>query len=256
MADLVSKIQPRPFYMAPVEFIIPFHGEQNKVTQLIESIYSTIKTNRYLITLVDDCSPNKDYIKMIQKSKLDGIRCLSQEHKGFGAAINLAINNPSANDIPYVCILHSDVLMHFGNWLINLGDSLLTLKSQKVGMISPLTNNPVIDLPILKAEKSEKKEDTILSEGFLPMYCVLAHRQLFSKVGPLLECPYAGTEAEEYSNRMNSLGIKQAVCGNSWIQHHGQATLSKFKKKTKIQELLRKVNEQYIPRQVKQEATT
>lgn len=250
MQPLVSKIQTTPFYMAPVEFIIPFHGQQSKVTQLVESIYATINTNKYLITLVDDGSPNKDFIKMIQKSKLTGIRCLAQEHKGFGAAVNLALKTPSEYNIPYVCILHSDVLMNFGNWFLQLGNSLLDLKKSSVKMISPLTNNPVIDFPDLKAEKTEKKEDKILTEGFLPMYCALAHRELFSRVGLLSEFPYAGTEAEEYAARMNTAGCKQAMCGSSWIQHHGEATLSKFKNNAKIQEILRNARNSYLKDQL------
>jgi hypothetical protein len=34
------------------------------------------------------------------------------------------------------------------------------------------------------------------------MYCVLANRNLFSQVGLLSECPYAGIEAEEFASRM------------------------------------------------------
>ena len=57
----------------------------------------------------------------------------------------------------------------------------------------------------MNEEDKLKKQDYVLNDGFLPMYCVLAHRQLFKTVGPLAEYPYAGTEAEEYAYRIDEL---------------------------------------------------
>jgi len=75
----------------------------------------------------------------------------------------------------------------------------------------------------------------------------LAHRELFNKVGSLKECPYAGTEAEEFAVRMRLMGYKQAVCGTSWVNHSGGATLANFTENIKVQEMLRKVKEEFDP---------
>lgn len=238
------KIENNPFFMAQVEIIIPFHGEQAHVSRLIDSIFKTVHTNRYLITLVDDGSINSTFVKEFDKTP--GVRCLRQENKGFGSAVNLALQTPYFNkNITWVCIMQSDVFAENNNWLSNMGNTINLMKSQGVKMVSPLTNNPMVDSPILIGEKGEQRKDHILTEGFLPMYCALAHRELFSRVGLLKEYPYAGLEAEEYALRMNSMGFKQVVCGTSWINHIGGATLANFSKNTKVQQILQKTREEY-----------
>jgi glycosyltransferase involved in cell wall biosynthesis len=252
-AFINRKIENNAFHMAPVEIIIPFHGEISHVTKLMENIFKTVFTNRYLITLVDDCSPNKMFVEQMKKSKTPGIRCFRQnEQKGFGAAVNLALKNPWNYEIPYVLIMHSDVCPEENTWLAKLGESYLKLQQDGVKMISPLTNNPVIDSETLKANKGQKKQDIILKDEFLPMYCVLAERKLFNKIGLLKEMPYAGTEAEEFANRMKEMKYRQAACGNSWVNHEGRKTLSKLDTNKKAQEILRKAKEEFDQKQEKQ----
>lgn len=246
------KMENNPFYMAPVEIIVPFHGEQTSVTRLMDSIFKTVHTNRYLLTLVDDCSPNRIFIKEIDRAKIPGVRCFRQEeHKGFGAAVNLALQNPWTHPpnppITWVAIMQSDVFAEENNWLSSMGETLNKLKGKGVKMVSPMTNNPMVESTVLTGSKGDRREDRILDEGFLPMYCVLAHRELFSRVGPLRELPYAGTEAEEYAVRMRLMGYKQAVCGTSWVNHEGGVTLRGFADNTKVQEILRKVREEFDP---------
>jgi GT2 family glycosyltransferase len=242
------KMENNPFYMAPVEIIIPFHGEQARVAKLMESIFSTVHTNRYLISLVDDGSPNKTFIKQIDGKKLPGVRCFrTDENKGFGAAVNLALTTPWSQKITWVAIIQSDVFAEDNNWLSNLGDTMNLLKGQGVKMVSPMTNNPMTDSEALAGQKSDRRVDSILTKDFLPMYCVLAHRELFNKVGLLKEYPYAGTEVQEFAHRMNKMGYKQAVCGTSWVNHTGGATLANFAENLKAQEILRKVKEEFSP---------
>ena len=242
------KMENNPFYMAPVEIIIPFHGEQARVTKLMDSIFKTVHTNRYLITLVDDCSPNKTFIKEIDRAKLPGVRCFRQDtHKGFGAAVNLALKSPWSEQITWVLIVHSDVYAEENNWLSSMGDTINKMKAQGVKMVSPMTNKPMVESAVLTGQKGDRRGDHILTEGFLPMYCVLAHRELFKRVGPLKECPYAGTEAEEYAVRMRLMGYKQAVCGTSWVHHDGGASLSAFSDNPKVQGILRNVREEFDP---------
>lgn len=242
------KIENNPFYMAPVEIIIPFHGEQSRVAKLMESIFATVHTNRYLISLVDDGSLNKTFIKDIDKKKLPGVRCFrTDENKGFGAAVNLALNTPWSKKITWIAIMQSDVFAEENNWLSNMGETMNLLKNQGVKMVSPMTNNPMVESAVLTGQKSDRRPDVVLTEGYLPMYCVLAHRELFNKVGLLKECPYAGTEAEEFAVRMRMMGYKQAVCGTSWVNHTGGATLANFTENKKVQEILRKVKEEFDP---------
>lgn len=234
------KIGPRPFLGSMIEIIIPFYNKHALVSRLMSNIFNTISSNKYLITLVDDGSSNKSFTSQIEKAKIPGVRCLKQENKGFGAAVNLAIKNPFVKEIPYVMILHSDVLFDSKNCLLNLGAFLCENKDPNVKMVSPLTDNPVENFDFLKSKKGEFKENYILNkEEFLPLYCSLCHRELFNLVGLLDEHPYAGGEAKKFSKKMQQKGFKQAVCGNSWIHHEGKATLKLFEKNHKIQKILR-----------------
>jgi GT2 family glycosyltransferase len=142
-------------------------------------------------------------------------------------------------------IMQSDVFAEDNKWLYNMGETLNSLKDYGIKMVAPLTNNPMVDDDRLYGKKGEKKEDYVLKEGFLPMYCVMSHRELFKRVGFLKEYPYAGVEAEEYAYRMRAMGYKQAICGSSWVNHVGGATLSRFENNTKVQEILQKARDEF-----------
>lgn len=236
--SLKARITPAgAFHMQPVDIIIPFHGEYDKVSRLMESIFNTVRTNRYQITLVDDASPNEKFI--VPLKKIPGVVAIRQEkQKGFGAAVNTAIKNTKQ---PHVVILQSDVVVDGNTWLSSMGETLLTLKDRGIKMVSPLTDNPMTDDDRLAGAKRQFRPDVILGDGYLPMYCCLCHRDLFKYVGPLAEFPYAGGEAEDYAYRMRRLGFKQAVCGSSWVHHDGRATLAQYDSKPKVKELLEQV---------------
>lgn len=225
-----------PFHMQPVDIIIPYHGEYDKVARLMESIFKTVRTNRYQITLVDDASANAKFIASFKK--IPGVVTTRHPKQlGFGAAVNSALKITKQ---PFVLIMQSDVVVEGNKWLYNLGESLYTLKQKNVKMVSPLTDKPLVDDKRMVAGKREFRDDVILEDGFLPMYCFLCHRELFKRVGPMKECPYAGGEAQEFAARMKSAGYLQGICGSSWVHHEGRATLKKYDERPKIQEILRK----------------
>jgi len=240
----------RTFQGASVEIIVPFYGRHLLVSDILKNIFNTVYSNKYLVTLVDDGSENKNFYSQMKKSKIPGMRCLRQEsNKGFGSSINLALNNPwkfsdSNQTIPYVVILHTDVSFISKNWLLNLGNCLEDMKFIGVKMVSPLTDNPVEDFDVLKSKRGEEKENKILNKGFLPLYCALCHRDLFDHVGVFKEYPYAGHEAKEFANRMKEKGFNQAVCGNSWVQHSGRGTLKTFDKNAKVQKILKNITDE------------
>lgn len=248
------KLENDPFHMKDVEIIIPFHGEQARVTKLMENIFRTVFTNRYLITLVDDHSENRHFIQKIKDAKIAGVRCFRlDEQRGFGAAVNYALSHPwvftnhPKKQIPFVCIMQSDAYPEDNQWLSELGATLDQLKGEGVKMVAPLTDNPMSDMAELKSPKGSVKKDLILKNGFLPMYCVLCHRELFNRVGMLQEFPYAGCEAREFAQRMNKNGFQQAICGKSWVHHDGGATLEKYANNKRVQKILRNVEEQFFP---------
>lgn len=238
---LKSNFQANPFYQSLVEIIVPFHNQHSLVAKLYTDIFATVRTNRFVLTLIDDASKNPHFINDIRNKKVPGVRTFrSEEHRGFGAAVNLALKNPPQRKVPFVCVLQSDVRLKDTTWLFNLGTSLITLKDKGVKMVSPTTNNPLCDINDLTAEGPIDAPPKELASGHLPMYCFMAHRQLFSTVGQLLEAPYAGGEAEDYAKRMSEKGFKQGLCPSSWVFHEGRGTLKLFDNDKKAQQILRK----------------
>jgi GT2 family glycosyltransferase len=215
----------QPFSRSPVDIIIPFHGQYEKVTRLIESILYVTKSNPYQIVLVDDCSPNTSYISNL-KDTPQIVTFRTPKQMGFGGALQYAFNQTQQ---PWVVFMHSDCVVEDQGWLIELGKSLLRWRDSgvPVKMVSARTNNPGEQYDAgLKAAQRSKNDDMILQEGCLPLYCAMCHRSLFKYIKgfikPYFPCFY---EDEELAYRMKKYGFKQGVCGRSWIRHHSGATV-------------------------------
>jgi len=240
--DGFSTVDPRK--MSCVEIVIPFYGKHSSVTALVEGIFKTVSTNRYQITLLDDGSENESFIDDINKTKIPGLVCMRHDKSaGFGAALNSVIQNAKNPWIPWVCIMHSDVIVDGPSWLSALGNSMQKLKAHGVKMISPRTDNPGDSLKELfekrRINKRENSCEDFLLEGdqYLPLYCTLCHRDLFKHIGSFKEFPFAGCEAQDFAIRMKKHNFHQAICGGSWVYHEGGGTIDKLNKKQK--EILR-----------------
>ena len=125
--------------------------------------------------------------------------------------------------------MNSDCIVQDTNWLRSMGESLLALKSENVRMVSAMTNNIVDGDPAQLGDRNVKSlNDIILETGsHLSLYCVLAHRELFSHCqGFIKEYPYGMYEDEEWAARMQHFGYKQAVCRRSWVAHAGMSTIN------------------------------
>lgn len=234
-----------PLTFSSVEIVIPFHGQTAHVANLLESIFRTVRDTKYLITLIDDFSPNAEFLPSLLKANVPGVRGIRNfQHSGFGYSINQALNNPFSRDIPWIVVMHSDVLAVKPTWLLNLVKTLHSLKDQNIKMVTSMTNNPTNNLSRLKCEKGDKLENFILNEDeFIPMYSCIAHRELYHRLNGMMECPYAGSEAREFAQRMRKNGYLQAACGDSWVHHEGAVSLNQFRKDEKVQNRLREVEE-------------
>lgn len=230
-----------PQKMSEVEIIIPFHDECGKVGGLIKEIFKLVSTNRYQITLVDDCSENKHFLNEIFSKKIDGIQCLRTDKQlGFAGAVNHALKFAKNPWIPWICVMHSDVTPKHFSWLANLGKSMQNLKNKNVKMISPVTNNSILNTEVCQVKNElDFKSDVILDCGFLPMYTFLCHRELFKKIGLMKEYPLMGCEAEEFALRMKKSGYLQAICGSSYVEHEGKSTYNNIIKNPNNIEILR-----------------
>lgn len=216
-------IKRRTFFSA-VDVIIPFHGQYDKVRRLLESIFRNTYSNPYQICLVDDHSPNEQFIQDLSTLKtLKCLRCDTQ--KGFGGAVRSGLENTQC---PWVVVIQSDCVVEDLNWLASMGHALLNLKDKGVRMVAPKTNNPLGgDERQQGTLEPEKVDPIILDDTHLSMYCFMCHRDLFKHVGgPIKPYPFCGYEDEEFAFRMRKHGYKQAIAGNSYVYHEGECTIT------------------------------
>ena len=149
------RIEKDSLLLSPVEIIIPFHGQTHHVAKLIDSIFKTVRDTKYCITLVDDGSPNSDFLSSLVKARIPGLRGLKNfQQSGFGYSVNQALRNPFSNQVPWVSILHSDVVAENSSWLSNLNKSMNGMKENNVKMVTSMTNNPTNNLHRLKRESN------------------------------------------------------------------------------------------------------
>jgi GT2 family glycosyltransferase len=200
-----------------VDIVIPYHAQYKLVRELIGSVIMYTRNIPYRITIVDDGSPNSDYFYALARHEaIDGVR--SDEHKGFGAAVNLGVK---ATKRPWIVILNSDCSICELGWLSDMYKCLTTMMKNKVGLISARSDDPPGSHPLLKCGKDRKDIEDQVSEQPLPLFCCIMPRILFDKVGPLKEYPYGWYEDEELFWRMKKSGYKQGISGKAWVRHLG-----------------------------------
>lgn len=215
-----------PLAQIPIDIIIPFHTQYEKVHKAVDSIWRGVKSNPYQMCLVDDCSPNKGYVKLYENSPRMAIVQLPSQ-MGFGAALQagfMATNNP------FVAFVHSDCVIE-PHCFYHLSKLLIQWESDGVGMVSARTNNPGDGAQRLHGRKGRPTKDFVLEEEYLPLYCALCRRSLFSQIGGFVKpYPFGYYEDEELAHRMKHFGFKQAVSGRAWVDHVGGATFDALAK--------------------------
>lgn len=226
-----------PAHLMKVNILIPFHGQYSKVSALVESIIVSTRSNPYQICLIDDASPNPDYIKDFEKYDEDRpaftkpilTTIRSEKQLGFGGALELGFRN---TEEPWIVVMHSDCLITSSSWLIEMCKTMQRLKNQNVKLVSARTNNPGINEPAYltaSSKISSSDGDKILEDGYIPLFCSLFHRELFSRIGGFIKnYPYAYYEDEELAFRMKKAKFKQAISGKSWVYHEGGCTINEI----------------------------
>jgi GT2 family glycosyltransferase len=234
-------------FNAAVDIVLPFHGQYDKVTALIEGIFTFTRSNYYSLYLVDDCSPNTAFLQKISHNArkrnietVKAMRCSTQ--RGFAGACQAAFER---SENPYVCFINSDCEIDNIGWLRAMGECLLSMKSQGVRMVSARTNNAVHGDPAQQGGKDDVVENVILpAKSHLSLFCFLCHRELFRRCGGFLRnYPFGYYEDEEFAWRMNKHGFKQAVAAKSWVYHEGEATIKTlWSKDAKIRKIMLEEN--------------
>lgn len=223
---LKCRVSQTPITEAAVDIIVPFVGCYQKLYDLCKSIWRNTRSNRYRLYLVDDCSPNKTYVPAFKEAPYTTI-VQNDKQLGFGASLKVGFD---MGKNPWIVIMHSDCLVETSHWLTGLFRSFF--RNPQTGMVSPLTNNPGVDNINFKGNKADPpRQDYVLEKGYLPLYCALCQRDLFSQIGGFIKAyPFRYYEDEELAHRMRRYGLQQVISGSSWVRHYGAATVSSFLK--------------------------
>ena len=223
-----EKIDGRMNDLCSVDIIIPFHGQYDKVRRVLSSVLHKTRSNPILVTLVDDGSPNLEFLETI--SQAPRTQCIRLEQQsGFGNALRIGYEN---TEQPYICFLNSDCVIHNGSWLEELGGALLAMKEKDVRLVSARSDNPMSNIPELKADRTDDEIGNIVVDSPLPLYCTMCHRELFNHIGGFIKpYPYGWYEDEELFWRMRKHGFHQGIAGRSWVHHEGEATIRHLWKK-------------------------
>lgn len=232
MTHVAKPINNTSSFLSAVDIIIPYFGQYEKVTALLQSIFKFTRSNYYHVYAIDDGSPNALFGKTMQenannnakKAKTDSCLTVIRNPKQYGFGHSCEIGYLASNN-PYVCFIQSDCLIENSGWLRSLGECLLKLKEKNVRMVSPVTNNSMGGSEHQQS-KPEINNDIVLEDGFLSLFCFLCHRDLFSKIGGFIKnYPYAGYEDQELAYRMSKYNFKQAVCRSCFVYHEGGCTI-------------------------------
>jgi len=223
------KINLAPTIEKGLSIICPFHGKYDYLTKFLENVYRYAKGFKFEVIVVDDHSPNTEYLKALANIAYLKINRLNKQ-SGFGAAVNAGIKQAI---YPNVFVAHSDCRIEEANFFVNLYNTMKerTAATKKYCLVSPKTNNHIYGDKAQLGNKGDVTPNVILEDSYLSMYAFMADKALFQKIGLLKEYPYAGYENKEFGVRMRVSKMEQVVCGSAWIFHHGSLTVKEVQRK-------------------------
>lgn len=224
---------------SPVDIVIPYYSHYHLLGECLESILTKTFGAYYTITLVDDGSPNKDFLVDMEKHKLKKIPLQYLRHEnqqGFGAALRKGFEN-TIND--WVLFLHADCRIEQTDWLISMLQTMQNWKMDGVKLVHAKVNDGGTGAFAEDVLGSlERRNDIVVNEP-LPLICALVHRQLFEHIGGFIKSyPYLGYEDEELFWRMKLHNYKQVVCGTSFVYHHGGTVAQELMKDQQIRTII------------------
>lgn len=215
MADKYFKFEDRtvPFKMSPIDIIIPCRNNHGMVSRLVEGIFNTVHTNRYQISIVDDGGDNAGYVT--EYSDIPGV--VTHRHskeQGYAECFMTALKS---TEQPWVLYVEPEIKPMTNNWLLHLGQTLLSVKDRGVKMVGPRMDH--IDEGADTRQQVAKSNglegtDVILEDTHLSLYCFLCHRELLGRIG----LPKEWTSLE-LARLVRGRGFGQSICATSWVHH-------------------------------------
>ena len=189
-------------------------------TKCLKDIINSTKNINVEIIVVDDNSPNQNYIEMLIKVFPNITLIKNNINLGFAKSINKGIKSSKGN---LILLLNNDIEINNIKCIENMIDDIL---STDVGAISPSIGALDSNLKYL----GERKEIKLYQNGFayLVGWCMLVKRDVFENVGIFPENFNKGYfEDTLFSQMMMWGGVKLGVCkDNMSIKHFGHRTFA------------------------------
>jgi len=233
------------FSRSKVDIIIPYYGEYQSVINLVNSIITKTRSNPYKITLVDNCSPNKEFhLKLKNKPQCTSLRM--NEPQGYGHACKFGFENTKN---PWIIFIDSDCEINSANWMVEMGRTMINQKDKNVKFVSSKfdKSDSLEQIPELNTKHPSHDDYVVPDNKILPLHCFMVHREFFDKIGGFMPLnQYGGGEDSYIKGQMIKNSYKQCVSGKSFISHIGGKTFNNlFDSTKKSKEIVDKNKETY-----------
>jgi GT2 family glycosyltransferase/glycosyltransferase involved in cell wall biosynthesis len=219
--------------LAPkVSIIVVTYNNLALTAQCLDSLARNTRWPAYQVIVVDNGSQDATpaYLAALRE-RMPGLEViLNPDNRGFAAANNQGLRLADGH---ILILLNNDTVVPTG-WLKPL---VRRLQDPTVGLVGPVTNNvgneARIEVDYTDIEQMQDFADRYTAAHanrsfdipMLAMFCVALRRDVLDRVGALDEQFGIGLfEDDDYSRRVQALGLRTVCVENAYIHHYGQAT--------------------------------
>lgn len=242
-----------------VDVIIPIYKGREETLECIKSVLEAKTNVKFELILIDDCSPDLELKKDLQKLAKEG-KCRlieNNENLGFVKSVNLGMKFHPNRD---VVLLNSDTLVP-DYWLDRLREAAYSAKN--IATVTPLSNratilsipNPNVDNEIpdgLDYQVIDNLCEKVNRGVYIDIptavgFCMYIKRECLNEIGYFDEVKFDKGYGEEndFCLRASALGWRHIACLDLFVQHHGSLSFGE-EKPERVKKAL-KVIEQLYP---------
>ncbi|MBK8103462.1 MAG: glycosyltransferase [Cellvibrionales bacterium] len=225
-----------------IDVIVPVYDGLEETRRCIESVLSGSNVAKFNVLVVDDCSPNAEIKKYLEKLAAEEKIELhtNKTNKGFVGTVNLGMRLHADRD---VVLLNSDTEVA-NDWL----DRMLAhaAKDERIATITPFSNNAeicsfprycqpnslflgktVAEIDAVFAGLPAEQIDVPTGVGF----CMYIRRDAINDVGLFDEEAFGRGYGEEndFCMRVSAAGWRNVTCSNVFVFHDGGVSFSSEK---------------------------
>ncbi|MES2935536.1 MAG: glycosyltransferase [Pseudomonadota bacterium] len=221
---------------AKASIIVVTYNNVHLTKQCIDSILRNTTYPNIEIIVVDNGSSDdtRNYLRYVVRTHPNISIILNDTNRGFSAANNQGLRLASGH---FLVLLNNDTVVPKG-WL----DPLLRhLEDPAIGLVGPVTNSigneakievdydDLDQMEVFSDQYVATHQGRVFDISMLAMFCVAMRRDVLDKVGLLDEEFGVGMfEDDDYSRRIQDIGLRTVCAEDSFVHHFGQASFKKL----------------------------